>query len=256
MLSRADALETLGTESVDVAVIGGGITGAGVALAAASRGYSVALVERNDYASGTSSRSSKMIHGGLRYLQNFDLGLVREALLERQLMVELAPHLVYPIPFLVPTLGEERRNWRIGIGLNMYDVMATTRVGQGRRERHARERASRERALLEPAEDDYWAPDRHRTIPGEEAAELIPALASRDPKEAYLFYDCQTDDARLVLTVLGEAERYGAVMINGAEVTELLTSGGRAAGVACVDAESGERFDVAAENGGNATGVW
>src|SRR5207247_11261159 len=138
MLSRADALEALSAERFDVVVIGGGITGAGVALDAASRGYSVALVERGDYAAGTSSRSSKMVHGGLRYLQNFDLGLVREALLERQLMVQLAPHLVYPTPFLVPTLGDERRNWRIGIGLNMYDVMATTRVGQGRRQRPAR----------------------------------------------------------------------------------------------------------------------
>jgi glycerol-3-phosphate dehydrogenase len=256
MLSRADALEALGGESFDVVVIGGGITGAGVALDAASRGYSVALVERDDYACGTSSRSSKMVHGGLRYLQNFDLGLVREALLERQLMVELAPHLVYPIPFLVPTLGEDRRNWRIGIGLNMYDVMATTRVGQGRRERQARERASRERAQLEHTEDDYWAPDRHRTIPGNEAAELIPALAPRDPKEAYLFYDCQTDDVRLVLTVLGEAERFGAVFCNGAEVIELISDDGRAAGVICQDTDSGERFEVRAANVVNATGVW
>jgi glycerol-3-phosphate dehydrogenase len=256
MLSRADALEALGGERFDVVVIGGGITGAGVALDAASRGYSVALVERDDYASGTSSRSSKMVHGGLRYLQNFDLGLVREALLERQLMVELAPHLVYPTPFLVPTLGEERRNWRIGLGLNMYDVMATTRVGQGRRERQARERASRERASGEQPEDDYWAPDRHRTIPGQEASELIPALASRDPKEAYLFYDCQTDDARLVLTVLGEAERFGAVFSNRAEVVELISDGARAAGVVCTDSDSGERFEVRADNVVNATGVW
>ena len=256
MLSRNDALEALGGERFDVVVIGGGITGAGVALDAASRGYSVALVERDDFASGTSSRSSKMVHGGLRYLQNFDLGLVREALLERQLMVELAPHLVYPTPFLVPTLGEERRNWRIGIGLNMYDVMATTRVGQGRRERQARERASRERTLHDQSEDDYWAPDRHRTIPGTEAAELIPALASRNPKEAYLFYDCQTDDARLVLTVLGEAERFGAVFCNGAEVVELIFDEGRADGVACLDAERGDRFEIRAANVVNATGVW
>ncbi len=115
-------------------MIGGGITGAGVALDAASRGYSVALLERGDYAVGTSSRSSKMVHGGLRYLQNFDLGLVREALLERQLMVQLAPHLVYPTPFLVASLGEERRDRKLGLGLNMYDVMATTRVGRSRRE--------------------------------------------------------------------------------------------------------------------------
>jgi glycerol-3-phosphate dehydrogenase len=255
MLSRQDALQALGGERFDVVVIGGGITGAGVALDAASRGYSVALVERDDYASGTSSRSSKMVHGGLRYLQNFDLGLVREALLERQLMVELAPHLVYPTPFLVPTLGDERRNWRIGIGLNMYDVMATTRVGQARRDRQARERAARGRERHEPADDD-WAPDRHRTIPGDEAAELVPALAPRDPKEAYLFYDCQTDDARLVLTVLGEAERFGAVLCNGALVTELISDDGRAAGVVCRDAETDESFEVRAANVVNATGVW
>src|SRR5436309_337747 len=256
MIPRELAIEALGGERFDVVVIGGGITGAGVALDAASRGYSVALVERDDYASGTSSRSSKMVHGGLRYLQNFDLGLVREALLERQLMVELAPHLVYPTPFLVPTLGEARRNWRIGIGLNMYDVMATTRVGQGRRERQARERASRERALLDESEDDYWAPDRHRTIPGTEAAELIPALARRDPKEAYLFYDCQTDDVRLVLTVLGEAERFGAVVANRCEVLELIDRDGRADGVLCEDRVAGERFEIRADNVVNATGVW
>jgi len=255
MLSRADAFEALNTDSFDVVVIGGGITGAGVALDAASRGYSVALVERDDYAVGTSSRSSKMIHGGLRYLQNFDLGLVREALLERQLMVQLAPHLVYPTPFLVPTLGDARRSRRIGIGLNMYDVMATTRVGQGRRERQARER-SRERAHLDPPAEEDWAPDRHRTIPGADAAELVPALGGRDPKEAYLFYDCQTDDARLVLTVLGEAERFGAVFVNGAEVIELRSEAGRAAGVVCGDVDTGERFEVRAANVVNATGVW
>jgi glycerol-3-phosphate dehydrogenase len=132
VLSRADALEAMTADRFDVVVIGGGVTGAGVALDAASRGYSVALVERDDYAVGTSSRSSKMVHGGLRYLQNFDLGLVREALLERQLMVQLAPHLVYPTPFLIPTLGEERRDRRYSVGLNMYDVMATTRVGGSR----------------------------------------------------------------------------------------------------------------------------
>jgi glycerol-3-phosphate dehydrogenase len=255
MLARSEALEALSADTFDVVVIGGGITGAGVALDAASRGYSVALVERDDYAVGTSSRSSKMVHGGLRYLQNFDLGLVREALLERQLMVQLAPHLVYPTPFLVPTIGEARRSRRIGIGLNMYDVMATTRVGQGRRERQARER-SRELDHVDGVAEEDWAPDRHRTIPGEEAAELIPALAARDPKEAYLFYDCQTDDVRLVLTVLGEAERFGAVFANGAEVIELISEGEKAAGVVCVDAESGDRFEVRATNVVNATGVW
>src|SRR5438128_6151917 len=134
VIARDDALAAFEAEQFDVVVVGGGLTGAGVALDDASRGYSVALVEREDYAVGTSSRSSKMVHGGLRYLQNFDLGLVREALLERQLMVQLAPHLVYPTPFLVPSFGEERRDRKLGIGLNMYDVMATTRVGRTRRE--------------------------------------------------------------------------------------------------------------------------
>ena len=112
------------------------------------------------------------------------------------------------------------------------------------------------RAERSPRATTTGRPDRHRTIPGEEAAELIPALADRDPSEAYLFYDCQTDDVRLVLTILGEAERFGAVLLNGAEVTELLDDGGRAAGVACTDAESGERFEVRADNVVNATGVW
>jgi glycerol-3-phosphate dehydrogenase len=245
VISRERALAALQAHGFDVVVIGGGITGAGVALDAASRGYSVALVERDDFATGTSSRSSKMIHGGLRYLQNFDLGLVREALLERQLLVRLAPHLVYPTPFLVPALGDERRDIRIGIGLNMYDVMATSRIGRGRslRSEHG------EKA-------DYWAPNRHHTISGEEAAELIPALAPSDPGSAYLFYDCQTDDVRLVLTVLGEAERFGAVVVNGAEVTEVIDEGGRAAGIVCREAESGESFEVRAANVVNATGVW
>ena len=245
MISRERALAALEEESFDVVVIGGGVTGAGVALDAASRGYSVALVEGHDFATGTSSRSSKMIHGGLRYLRNFDLGLVREALLERQLLVRLAPHLVYPTPFLVPALGDDRRDVAIGIGLNMYDVMATSRIGRGRslRSEHGEEA-------------DYWAPDRHRTISGEEAAELIPALAPIEPGSAYLFYDCQTDDARLVLTILGEAERFGAVVVNGAEVSGVIDEGGRAAGVVCREAETGESFEVQAANVVNATGVW
>jgi glycerol-3-phosphate dehydrogenase len=247
MLPRARAIEEIAGKHFEVVVIGGGITGAGVALDAASRGYSVALLERSDYAVGTSSRSSKMVHGGLRYLQNFDLGLVREALLERQLMVRLAPHLVYPTPFLVPALGEERRDRKLGIGLNMYDVMATTRAGRSRRER---------RAGREEAEDYYWSPDRHRTIDRDEVLDLVPALAPRDPHDAYLFYDCQTDDVRLVLTVLGEAERFGAVMLNGAEVTEVLSENGKASGVAFVEEESGERMEVGADSVVNATGVF
>src|SRR5690348_18118770 len=130
MIARQAALETLSAEVFDVLVIGGGITGAGVALDAASRGYSVALVEKADFASGTSSRSSKLVHGGLRYLQNFDLGLVREALLERRLMVRLAPHLVKPLPLVVPAFDGARPDRLVGIGLNMYDVMATPLRGR------------------------------------------------------------------------------------------------------------------------------
>jgi glycerol-3-phosphate dehydrogenase len=245
MIDRDSALRELTSETFDVVVIGGGITGVGVALDAASRGYSTAIVERNDWSFGTSSRSSKMVHGGLRYLQNFDLGLVREALLERQLMVHLAPHLVYPTPYLVPTLGDDRRDMRIGIGLNMYDVMATTRVGRGRRQR-----------VRGDDEDAGWSPDRHRTISAEETIALLPALEAQEPTAAYLFYDCQTDDVRLVLTILGEAERFGAVMANRLDVTSLLEDDGRAAGVNCTDTESGEQLQIKAENVINATGVW
>jgi glycerol-3-phosphate dehydrogenase len=246
VISRTAALAALQGETFDVVVIGGGITGAGVALDAATRGYSVALVERDDYSCGTSSRSSKMVHGGLRYLQNFDLGLVREALVERQLMVRLAPHLVKPLPFLVPALEGARRDLRIGVGLNMYDVMSL-------RNPRARRRAQRE-AALEGGE--YWSPDRHRTIDAAEVLEMVPALEGRNPSSAYLFYDCQTDDSRLVLTVLGEAERFGAVCVNGARAVELIEEQGKAAGLVCEDAESGERFAIAAQNVVNATGVW
>ena len=169
MISRADALAALQREAFDVVVIGGGITGAGVALDAATRGFSVALVERDDFSCGTSSRSSKMIHGGLRYLQNFDLGLVREALVERQLMVRLAPHLVKPLPFLVPAFEGARLDMRIGVGLNMYDAMSL-------RNPRARRRAARE-AALEGGE--YWSPDRHRTIDARRAAGAGPRARGR-----------------------------------------------------------------------------
>ena len=222
-------------DSFDLVVVGGGITGAGVALDAASRGYSVALVEKSDFAAGTSSRSSKLIHGGLRYLQNFDLGLVREALLERSLLVKLAPHLVTPLPFVVPTFGGKRPDRMLGVGLNMYDVMSWRR---GR------------------DEAEEWSPDRHRTIDGAEVLDFIPALAGREPTAGYLFYDCQTDDVRLVLTVLGEAERFGAVVANRCEVTGLVERGGRAAGVLVRDALDGGEFELAAQNVVNATGVW
>ena len=159
---------------------------------------------------------------------------MREALLERSLMVELAPHLVTPLPLLVPAFEGRRPDRLTGMGLNMYDVMSWRR---GR-------------------DDEEWSPQRHRTIDGPETLELAPALADRNPTSAYLFYDCQTDDARLVLTVLGEAERFGAVCVNGCEVTGLVEHEGRAAGVLVRDDVGGGEFEVAAANVVNATGVW
>jgi glycerol-3-phosphate dehydrogenase len=247
MLSREQAVPSLGGDPFDVVVIGGGITGAGVALDAASRGFSVALVEKADFASGTSSRSSKLVHGGLRYLQNFDLGLVREALLERQLMVKLAPHIVRPLKLVVPAFDGARPDLLVGIGLNMYDVMATPRL---------RARRAARRAAADGVEEADWSPERHRVISGEEVLKLMPALARRNPTGGYLFYDCQTDDARLVLTVLAEAERFGAVCANRCEVTELVEEHGRAVGVRVRDHERGGEFVVRAENVVNATGVW
>ncbi len=256
MIARADALEALASETFDLVVVGGGITGAGVAFDAATRGYSVALVERADYAAGTSSRSSKLVHGGLRYLQNFDLGLVREALLERQLLVALAPHLVHPLPLVVAAFDGERPDRRTGVGLNLYDVMSVERRRRPGRPR-LRGRANGGAAVqADPAD---WSPERHRMISGDEVLELVPALAARAPTSGYLFYDCQTDDVRLVLTVLAEAERFGTVCANGLDVVELVRDdAGRAAGVRVRDrADGGEsELVVRAANVVNATGVW
>jgi len=302
VIERSDALQALAQDEFDVVVVGGGITGAGVALDAASRGYSVALLERADYASGTSSRSSKLVHGGLRYLQNFDLGLVREALLERRLMVALAPHLVRPLPLVVAAFDGAHPDRLVGVGLNLYDVMSVERGRRGRRARRSRgtrgahppghtlagapspslrkdkrahpggrrqagkqasKRASElggspiERAVAAIGEEsESWSPERHRVISGAEVLELLPALAGREPTSGYLFYDCQTDDARLVLTVLGEAERFGTVCANRVDVVGLLESGGRARGVQAIDVESGAALEVRAANVVNATGVW
>jgi glycerol-3-phosphate dehydrogenase len=236
VISRDAAVAALQEDEFDVVVIGGGITGAGVALDAASRGYSVALVERRDFAAGTSSRSSKLVHGGLRYLQNFDLGLVREALLERGLLTSLAPHLVKPLPLVVPSFGGKRPDRMLGTGLHLYDRMS--------------------RELRRSSQVD-WNPDKHRIIEGNEVLELIPALADREPTAGYLFYDCQTDDSRLVLTVLGEAERFGAVVANRLEVQSLLhDDSGYARGVKVRDTIGGGQFDVRAGTVVNATGVW
>jgi glycerol-3-phosphate dehydrogenase len=253
VIARDQALAALSSEQFDVVVIGGGITGAGVALDAASRGYSVALVEKDDYASGTSSRSSKLVHGGLRYLQQFDVGLVREALMERQLLVQLAPHLVRPLKLVVPAFEGEKLDRLVGVGLNMYDVLSMDKI-RGRRRRR---RGNADMGIDTDGDGiAEWSPERHRTIDGDEVVDLLPALAPRDPTSGYLFYDCQTDDARLVLTVLGEAERFGAICANGVEVVELLEEDGRATGVVVKETGSGQQFTIEATNVINATGVW
>jgi glycerol-3-phosphate dehydrogenase len=268
VIARADAVAALADNEFDMVVVGGGITGAGVALDAAARGYSVALLERADFASGTSSRSSKLVHGGLRYLQHFDVGLVREALLERQLMVALAPHLVHPLPLVVAAFEGAHPDRLVGMGLNLYDVLSVSdrrsaadrvRARRGRRaraERHDADAHGDEQRERADAAADFWAPERHRVISGEEVLELLPALASREPTSGYLFYDCQTDDARLVLTVLGEAERFGAICANRLAASGLLERDGRARGVRVRDTESGSTFEIAARAIVNATGVW
>jgi glycerol-3-phosphate dehydrogenase len=273
VIQRAQALAALAENEFDLVVVGGGITGAGVALDAATRGFSVALIERADFAAGTSSRSSKLVHGGLRYLQNFDLALVREALLERQLMVALAPHLVHPLPLVVPAFDGVRPDRLMGVGLNLYDAMSVDRdrlragrsaIGRGKRGRG--ERAQNALAMgdelqeaarsVQPEEGESWSPERHRIISGEEVLELLPALAAREPTSGYLFYDCQTDDVRLVLTILGEAERFGAACANRVDALSLLQRDGRACGVRALDRESGEELEIRAANVVNATGVW
>lgn len=184
------------------------------------------------------------MHGGLRYLQNFDLGLVREALLERQLMVRLAPHLVRPLQIVIPAFDGARPDRITGLGLNMYDVMATSSLPRLRRGRTRPNDPS-------PVDDGEWSPDRHRVISGEEVLELLPALSTRNPSGGYLFYDCQTDDVRLVLTILEEAGRFGTVAANRVEALAVDGEGIRAR-----DLESGTDFRLRAGNVINATGVW
>jgi glycerol-3-phosphate dehydrogenase len=257
MIARASAVTALSQQEFDVLVVGGGVTGAGIALDAASRGYDVALIERDDYACGTSSRSSKMVHGGLRYLQNFDIALVREALIERRILARLAPHLVWPTPFLVTAFEGERTDRKIGVGLNMYDVMQR---GQASRKSSRELRAELAGTSLKDYEAEFdeeeWTPERHRMIDGDEVLQRVPALAGRDPKSAYLFYDCQTDDVRLVLTILGEAERYGALLANDVAAEGLLEDGGEVIGVRAHDTQTGDEFEIRARHVVNATGVW
>ncbi len=230
---RAESLVRLATETFDVLVIGGGITGAGVALDAASRGLRVALVEKDDFASGTSSKSSKLIHGGLRYLQQREYRLVYENLAERQRLLENAPHLVSPLPFLIPLFGRDgvvnRSVARVYLtALWLYDLTGGMRIGR-----------------------------RHEKVTREQALEHLPTLQADRLAAGFLYWDAQADDARLTLTVLRTAALdYGAVAANHAAVTALLTGpDGRVAG-ARVAPQGSEPFEIRASVVVNATGVW
>ena len=228
---RGAMLSRLATERFDVLVIGGGITGAGAALDAASRGLRVALVEARDLASGTSSRSSKLVHGGLRYLEQFDFKLVYEALRERDLLVSrLAPHLVKPVSFLYPLYKKVVERPYVGAGLVLYDAMEGTR---------------------RPV-------PHHRHLTARGALKLAPALSPDRLAGAMLYYDAQVDDARHTLTVARTAAAHSAVVATRVSAVELVrgSDGVRVTGARVRDEESGHEFTVAADSVVVCAGVW
>jgi glycerol-3-phosphate dehydrogenase len=228
---RVRDLGRLAAERFDLVVIGGGVTGAGTALDAASRGLSVALVEARDLAAGTSSRSSKLIHGGLRYLEQLNLSLVHEALVERGLLVQrLAPHLVRPQPFLLPL----RRYWQrpyYGAGVLTYDLFAAASpFGRGL--------------------------PRHRHLSRRALLAQFPGLRPDAVTGAIRYYDAQVDDARFVVALARTARAYGAAVATSARVTDLLRDGERVVGVRVRDLEGHHSYDVRARAVVAATGVW
>ncbi len=228
---RRDMVRRLAEEPFDLLVIGGGITGAGVALDAASRGLRTALVERDDFASGTSSKSSKLIHGGLRYLQQGEVRMVYEALAERQRLRKIAPHLVRIMPFLIPILTRDgvvnRKLARaMGSAMWMYDLTGGIRIGKF-----------------------------HRRLRKEQAFAHLPTMDTSRLTSAYLYYDAQADDARLCLTVARTAAAHGAAVANRCAVVSLIKDATGTASGATVEAD-GQRFDVRAAVVVNAAGVW
>ena len=228
---RAADLAAMATDEFDVLVVGGGVVGAGCALDAVSRGLTVALVEARDWASGTSSRSSKLIHGGLRYLEMLDFALVREALIERGLMLQrLAPHLVRPVKFVYPLTKHWERPY-VGAGLALYDTL-NAGAGWGRGLPHHRH-LSKRRALRE-----------------------FPSLRDDALVGAVEYYDAQVDDARHTMTIVRTAAAYGARVANRAQVVDLVREGGRVVGAVVRDLESGAESTVRARQVINATGVW
>ncbi len=210
----------------DIAIVGGGATGLGVALDAALRGHSVVLIEAHDFAKGTSSRATKLVHGGVRYLAQGDIHLVREALHERVHILHSAPHLAQPLPFVMPSY----RLWETpfyGVGLKAYDLLAGS-AGLGRTE---------------------WLTAR-------QAQQLLPGVQPRGLKGGVKYWDGQFDDARLALAIARSAAAHGALLLNYCEALEVLHDGGRAAGLRLRDAETGQELRVQAGCIVNATGVW
>jgi glycerol-3-phosphate dehydrogenase len=238
---RATALDAMagtgapGGEPLDVLVVGAGVVGAGTALDAVSRGLSVGLLEQRDYASGTSSRSSKLVHGGLRYLEMFDFKLVREALQERGLLLtRIAPHLVRPVPFLYPLQHTWERPY-VGAGLVLYDGMAQMGARAGKY--------------------DMGVP-RHRHLFRRQLARTAPDLRTDELTGAIRYYDCQVDDARLVMTIARTAASYGAHIASRTRVTGFLREGDRVVGVRARDLENDVDLEVRARVVINAAGVW
>ena len=226
---RDEAMRRLAAGPLDVLVVGGGITGAGAALDAASRGLRVGLVESRDLAAGTSSRSSKLIHGGLRYLEQGDFKLVKEALRERDLLVSrLAPHLVRPVPFLYPLYRKVVERPYVGAGLVIYDAME---------------------GIKRPV-------PHHRHLTTRGALRRVPALRPERLAGAMLYYDAQVDDARYTVTVARTAARHGATIVTRASAVSLLRDGERVTGARVRDEESGRAFDVAATTTVVCAGVW
>ncbi|MGD8317140.1 MAG: FAD-dependent oxidoreductase, partial [Myxococcales bacterium] len=216
-------------EEVDVAVVGGGITGAGIARDAARRGLRVALFELDDLAYGTSSRSAKLIHGGLRYLESYQFSLVFESVSERRVLLDLAPHLVNPLAFLFPVYEGSRRNLKkIGAGLWLYEGLSLFR-----------------------------SPKKHHRLKPDEVAEIEPILNQEGLEGAALYYDCSTDDARLTLESALDAAEHGAVIVTHAPVRGFLKDeGGRVSGVIVENARDHQRREVRAHVVINATGPW
>ncbi|GAA4609493.1 glycerol-3-phosphate dehydrogenase [Actinoplanes octamycinicus] len=230
--ARTRALTAMSAgDDLDVLVVGGGVVGAGAALDAATRGLSVGLLEARDFASGTSSRSSKLIHGGLRYLEMLDFGLVREALRERGLLIQrLAPHLVRPVPFLYPLRHRAWERLYAGAGVALYDTLALSGWGAGL--------------------------PRHRHLSRTEALKAFPALRPDSLVGAIRYFDAQVDDARHTMFLVRTAMAYGAQVAARTEVIGFLREGRRVVGVRCRDTESGAELEIRARTVINATGVW